>query len=150
MTEWGSVNADGNGGANEASTREWMAFLEENNISHLNWSINDVNEGASVLFGNGQGAHNQGGWALNLLSPSGLLSRDINRNWPAVSSDSSGSPIQPNPPAEEPEPIVTPVISLLLSTLIEAENYTSQSGVRSEATSDIGGGENIGLSLIHI
>jgi len=87
VTEWGSVNADGNGGVNEASTREWMDFLEDNNISHLNWAVNDKAEGASVLIGTEQGANNQGGWALSLLTPSGLLSRDIIRNWPAVNVD---------------------------------------------------------------
>ena len=84
VTEWGAVNADGNGGVNESSTREWMAFLEENNISHLNWAINDKDEGASVLIGTEQGANNQGGWTLNLLTQSGLLSRDIIRNWPSI------------------------------------------------------------------
>jgi len=43
----------------------------ENNISHLNWSINDKAEGASVLIGTEQGANNQGGWGLNLLTQSG-------------------------------------------------------------------------------
>ena len=84
VTEWGAVNADGNGSVNESSTREWMAFLEENNISHLNWAINDKDEGASVLIGTEQGANNQGGWTLNLLTQSGLLTRDIIRNWPSV------------------------------------------------------------------
>lgn len=94
VTEWGTVNADGNGGANESSTREWMDFLEENNISHLNWSINDLNEGASVIFGNGQGqgnngqgANNQGNWPSSLLTPSGSLARDIIRDWPTVLVD---------------------------------------------------------------
>ena len=58
VTEWGTVNADGNGGPNEASTREWMDFLLENNISHLNWSVNDLNEGASILRTTGAQGNN--------------------------------------------------------------------------------------------
>ncbi len=49
VTEWGSVNTDGNGGVNQSSTEAWMDFLEENDISHLNWSVNDKVEGASIL-----------------------------------------------------------------------------------------------------
>jgi len=88
VTEWGSVNADGNGNVNENSVNEWMTFLQENNISHLNWSINDKAEGASVLIGTEQGANNQGNWDVSLLTESGLLVRDIIRNWPTVDIDS--------------------------------------------------------------
>ena len=98
VTEWGSVNADGNGGVNEASTREWMAFLQEHNISHLNWAVNDKDEGASVLIGTEQGANNQGNWPLSLLTPSGLLARDIIINWPGV----AGEPIPAEPPVGVP------------------------------------------------
>ena len=140
VTEWGTVNADGNGVANESSTREWMAFLEENNISHLNWSINDLNEGASVIFGNGQGpgnngqgANNQGNWPLSLLTPSGLLSRDINRNWPPVTGTTGDSD-------DTTDQNFVPI-----TTLIQAEDFTAQSGIRVENTTDVGGGENIGF-----
>ena len=101
VTEWGTVNADGNGDANESSTREWMGFVQENNISHLNWAINDKDEGASVLIGTEQGANNQGNWTLDLLTNSGLLARDIIRNWPAVISSPTIPPEQPEPSATE-------------------------------------------------
>jgi len=135
VTEWGAVNADGNGGVNEASTREWMSFLEENNISHLNWAVNDKDEGASVLIGTEQGANNQGGWALSLLTQSGLLSRDIIRDWPAVAGAGDDNPDDDGDTNTSFPPI---------TSLIEAEDFDSQSGIRVEATSDIGGGQNIG------
>ena len=139
VTEWGTVNADGNGGPNEASTREWMDFLLENNISHLNWSVNDLNEGASILRTTGaQGNNTQGNWPLSLLRESGLLTRDIIRNWPAVGT-SDGNPITPNP--------IDPPTSERISipSLIQAEDFTRQSGVQTENTSDTGGGLNIGF-----
>ena len=153
VTEWGSVNADGDGGADEASTREWMDFLKENNISHLNWSINDLDEGASVIFGNGQGqgnngqgANNQGNWPLSLLTPSGRLSRDINRSWPTFDI-SNVTPATPNNTTtivntnnENSNQNFVPI-----TTLIQAEDFSSQSGIRVENTRDIGGGENIGF-----
>ncbi len=133
VTEWGTVNADGNGGANEASTREWMDFLLENNISHLNWSVNDLNEGASILNTTGQQGNNtQGNWPLSLLRASGLLTRDIVRNWPAI-GDGGGVPETPTSDR------------LPIPSLIQAEDFTRQSGVRTESTSDTGGGLNIGF-----
>ena len=131
VTEWGSVNADGNGGVNESSTREWMAFLEQNNISHLNWAVNDKDEGASVLIGTEQGANNQGNWPLNLLTPSGLLARELIRDWPTNLTS-------PNLPPTEEEVISIP-------SLLQAEDYDRQFGVQTEDTLDIGGGQNIGF-----
>jgi len=138
VTEWGTVNANGNGGANEASTREWMDFLLQNNLSHLNWSVNDLNEGASILRTTGpQGQNTQGGWDLSLLRESGLLTRDIIRNWPAISEGGS-NPIQPQPPTPEPT-----LFDIPNTNLLQAEDFDQQSGIQTEATTDIGGGENI-------
>ena len=127
VTEWGAVNADGNGSVNEASTLEWMAFLENNNISHLNWAVNDKDEGASVLIGTEQGANNQGNWSLDLLTPSGLLTREIIRGWPQI--------------GQTTEPTTLPTIP----GLIQAEDYDRQSGIQTEDTLDEGGGQNIGF-----
>ncbi len=49
VTEWGTVNADGNGDVDVESTRKWMNFLKDNHITHCNWSINNKDEGASAL-----------------------------------------------------------------------------------------------------
>lgn len=78
VTEWGTVNADGDGGANEYQTRKWMDFLRQNNISHANWSLHDKEEGASILR---PGANAGGGWQDGDLTDSGRLVRDIIRNW---------------------------------------------------------------------
>ena len=78
VTEWGSVNADGNGDVNVESTMQWMDFLKKNNITHCNWSINDKNEGASALK---PGANPKGDWRLEDLTPSGKLSKSIIKNW---------------------------------------------------------------------
>jgi len=133
VTEWGTVNADGNGSVNESSTQQWMQFLQNNNISHLNWAVNDKAEGASVLIGTEQGANNQGNWPLSLLTPSGLLTREIIRGWPAVGGSNT-----PPPPPPEPTSTVVP-------GLIQAEDYDRQFGVQTEAALDQGGGLNIGF-----
>lgn len=49
VTEWGSVNADGNGSIDKASTEEWFAWMDKNNISSCNWAVNDKDEGSSIF-----------------------------------------------------------------------------------------------------
>jgi len=89
VTEWGTVNANGDGGVARSSTDEWINFLRENDISHLNWSVHDKNEGASVLR---PGASAQGRWSQNDLTASGQFVREIIRDWNQCSdTDSSNS-----------------------------------------------------------
>lgn len=78
VTEWGTVNADGDGAVDVTSTDQWMMFLDLHSISHCNWSVHDKLEGASVLR---PGAAPNGGWADSDLTTSGLFVRDIIRNW---------------------------------------------------------------------
>ena len=49
VTEWGSVNASGDGGVNAGETAAWVDFMKRNNISNANWSLNDKAEGSSAL-----------------------------------------------------------------------------------------------------
>ncbi len=86
-TEWGSVNADGNGSSNISETEIWMSFFKENNISHVNWAVSDKPEGASVVK-SGQGVN---GLKNNELTETGIFIKDIIKNW---SSDNGGG----NPP----------------------------------------------------
>ena len=78
VTEWGTVNADGNGAVNETSVIEWMDFLCDNSISHCNWAMNDKYEGASALL---PGSSSTGNWTVDDLSVSGLVVKDIVENW---------------------------------------------------------------------
>ncbi|WP_149982753.1 cellulase family glycosylhydrolase [Pseudoalteromonas rhizosphaerae] len=71
-TEWGAVNADGNGGVNSNETDAWMAFLKSNTISHANWALNDKDEGASTFLPGGS-------W--DSLSASEQKIKDILLNW---------------------------------------------------------------------
>ncbi len=49
VTEWGGVNADGNGAIDTASTDEWFAWIDANQLSSCNWAINDKDEGSSIF-----------------------------------------------------------------------------------------------------
>ena len=71
VTEWGTVDASGNGGFNQQESLAWLQFLRDNNISHLNWSISDKNESASVI----NPGQNTQGLLNNRLTQSGQFIR---------------------------------------------------------------------------
>ena len=77
-TEWGTVNANGDGAVNEAETDLWMDFFRENHISHLNWSVNDKAEGASILNAD---SSTSGGWSDGDLTASGVYVKNLIQNW---------------------------------------------------------------------
>jgi endoglucanase len=72
VTEYGTCEASGDGIIDEAETRLWWQFLDENKISHLNWSVADKEEAAAALV---PGASEFGGWTLEQLTTSGKLVR---------------------------------------------------------------------------
>nr|ACJ60676.1 beta-1,4-endoglucanase [Ditylenchus destructor] len=50
VTEYGTVNADGNGGVDSASSQAWWDFLDQNMISYANWAVEDKAEGAAAFI----------------------------------------------------------------------------------------------------
>jgi len=72
VTEWGTCDASGNGTLDLESSREWIAFLDEHNISHANWAVSDKLEAASAFW---PGAAATGGWTDEDLTPSGYYIR---------------------------------------------------------------------------
>lgn len=49
VTEWGTVSADGNGGANQSASQAWIDWMNQNKISWANWSASGVNEGSAAF-----------------------------------------------------------------------------------------------------
>jgi len=78
ISEWGSVTYSGDGYFDIDSSIEWMKFAKRNGLSHLNWSVSDKDESASMLK---PGAYSNGGWSTKDLTLSGQLTRAIIRNW---------------------------------------------------------------------
>ena len=78
ITEWGTVNYDGNGAVDDASTKEWLAFAKKNSLTMCNWSVADKVEGAAVLK---PGANTQGNWPASQLTDAGKYVREIIRGW---------------------------------------------------------------------
>jgi endoglucanase/cellulose 1,4-beta-cellobiosidase len=81
VTEWGSIEASGNGAVDVSETNAWLSFLRTHNISHANWALNDKMEGASALT---PGASGDGGWVNAQLTASGALAKDDILNWPSA------------------------------------------------------------------
>lgn len=73
VTEWGTTNADGDGGVDAAETELWWRFIADNQLSDLNWSVADKDEASAALL---PGASGRGGWRMDEISPSGRLVRE--------------------------------------------------------------------------
>jgi endoglucanase len=78
VTEWGTINANGDGAVATTETQLWMDFLHTNKLSHANWALNDKNEGASAVI---VGTNPQGNWTASQLTPSGTLVKTIIKGW---------------------------------------------------------------------
>jgi cellulose 1,4-beta-cellobiosidase len=74
VTEWGTVDASGDGGFNAAESQSWTTWLDANKISSANWSLNDKAESASALVSGG-GASATGPWPDAQLTQSGLWAK---------------------------------------------------------------------------
>lgn len=81
ITEWGTVNANGDGAVDKDETELWLAFARKNNLSMCNWALNDKQEGASQLK---PGTANDGKWTDANLTEAGLYVKDIISNWDKV------------------------------------------------------------------
>jgi aryl-phospho-beta-D-glucosidase BglC (GH1 family) len=81
VTEWGTVDADGNGAVNKEETNLWLAFMRKNNLSHCNWALHDKKESASQLK-NGTAA--DGKWSDADLTESGLLVKNTVLHWDKI------------------------------------------------------------------
>ncbi|WP_395339446.1 cellulase family glycosylhydrolase [Ningiella sp. W23] len=74
VTEWGTTNYSGNGPIYLEESQRWVDWMKEFDITHLNWSVNDKNESASIVRG---GASPSGGWSDSDLTDSGRWVRDM-------------------------------------------------------------------------
>lgn len=78
VSEWGSVNADGNGGVDREETLRWQDWLRRNCLSQAQWAVSDRKEGASLFK---PGTPGTGPWTDADLTDSGKLLREILKNW---------------------------------------------------------------------
>jgi endoglucanase len=128
VTEYGTTEASGNGYVDAASTQEWMTFLKQNGISHLNWSLNDKAESASAF---NPGTSPTAAWSDSYLTQSGALVKGYIQTWNGTVTGGGGGGGGTTPPPAA-------------GTIVQAESYHTMSGVQTETTTDTGGGLNVG------
>ena len=68
VSEWGTCEANGNGGLDFKESKKWLDFLAEYNVSDANWAVNDKKESCSALR---PGAATNGHWRPRDLTRSG-------------------------------------------------------------------------------
>ncbi len=78
ISEWGSVNADGDGMVDLEESMRWLIFAKQNGLSQVSWSISNKVEGASMIK---PGASTWGGWSKDDLTPNGIFIREVLRAW---------------------------------------------------------------------
>ncbi len=145
VTEYGNVEANGDGNVDYTEGDAWYNWMQYNGISHANWSINNKDEGASVLV---PSASTQGNWSINDLTESGNYTRDKLTNWSGGQANGY-SYIAHNLPAT-----VQAEAYHAASDTDQGNNGTptncSYRGkhVDIENTSDIGGGCNVGWTHV--
>lgn len=79
VSEWGTCDASGDGNTFHKETREWIKFLDDRKISHMNWSLSTKLEAASALR---DMAPNRGPWYDTDLTESGLLVKYLIKGTP--------------------------------------------------------------------
>jgi|GEM_PF-1528715 len=73
ISEWGTSNADGNGGPFTASSDTWLSWADQNKLSWCNWSVHNLSESSAALTGS---ASPTGNWnPTSDLSASGQYVR---------------------------------------------------------------------------
>ncbi|KAJ8601639.1 hypothetical protein CTAYLR_008921 [Chrysophaeum taylorii] len=78
VTEWGTVDSRANGTPDEQSTRAWLKFLNDHHVSHVQWALEDKQEGAAALK---PGASTSGKWSKHDLTMAGDFARQILRRY---------------------------------------------------------------------
>jgi len=73
VTEYGLSEANGDGFLDTQEGKVWWEFLDQNKISHLNWSIADKDETSVILK---PGASETGGWPESMLTDGGKAVRE--------------------------------------------------------------------------
>ncbi|QEG21062.1 cellulase family glycosylhydrolase [Mariniblastus fucicola] len=136
VTEWGTVNADGNGGVATGSVNTWMDFCRTHELCHANWSVSDKDEGSAVVLPN-LGVN---GLIGDELTASGIFVKDIVSDWSnfvgkTVETEMvarqifyNGSDFDGNNPAPDPsdaDAIATDKTPLLFGQTAKFANYSS-------------------------
>ncbi|MCQ2098423.1 MAG: cellulase family glycosylhydrolase, partial [Fibrobacter sp.] len=69
VTEWGTVDASGNGGFNSGNSATWLSWMNQHKLSGANWSVSNKSESASYFQGSAWNYSESGQWVnTNIFS----------------------------------------------------------------------------------
>ncbi|MGL1955743.1 MAG: glycoside hydrolase family 5 protein [Colwellia sp.] len=80
VSEWGTVNADGDGAIDRQSTEAWLDFIRKNKLSHCSWSVTNKKENSAMLKPN---VSSLGPWSNDQLTDNGKYLKSIISQWSA-------------------------------------------------------------------
>lgn len=78
ITEFGMINADGNGSIDYKEADKWMKYINDKNISFMIWALSNKNEGASLIRSD---VKKTSGWSYDELAPHGKWFYDQMKNY---------------------------------------------------------------------
>ncbi|MBQ8921115.1 MAG: cellulase family glycosylhydrolase [Oscillospiraceae bacterium] len=137
VSEWGTVNADGDGSVNVGSSEQWLSWMDSNKLSWCNWAISSKAEGSSIFGGDGSSLTEAGNYLKKILNAHAETA--VWRTVPKSGTDPDPQTTEPDPQTQNRERLA---LSGSGSTVLEAESYTSMSGVELEDCAQ--GGKNVG------
>ncbi len=69
VTEWGTVDASGNGGFSSGNSATWLSWMNQHKLSGANWSVSNKSESASYFQGSAWNYSESGKWVnTNIFS----------------------------------------------------------------------------------
>ena len=137
VSEWGTVNADGDGSVNVGSTEQWLSWMDSNKLSWCNWAISSKAEGSSIFGGDGSSLTEAGNYLKKILN-----AHAENAVWRTVPKSEPDPDPQTTTTTSETQNSERFMLPGSGNAVLEAENYASMSGVELEDCAQ--GGKNVG------
>lgn len=132
ISEWGTSNADGNGGVFSSQSDEWLSWANANNLSWCNWSIHNITESSAALA---PAAGPNGGWSDSQISLSGkyvrskLLAANPAWNGYAGGASSSSVAVSSSTPISSSAPRSSSSVAVSSSTPVSSSSVRSSSSI---------------------
>ena len=96
VSEWGTVDASGNGGFSSGNSATWYSWMQQHKLSGANWSVSNKPESASYFNGSAWNYTESGNWVnTNIFSK-------LPKSYTACSSTPSSSNSNPSSSASNP------------------------------------------------
>ena len=78
VSEWGTVNANGDGEIDTESVEQWLEFIKKNELSFCTWSVVNKDESSAIVKPT---VTTLGPWSDTELTDNGLYLKSIIETW---------------------------------------------------------------------